>query len=213
MRFPPIFDSFLVPKWPTFKEFWDFPWPKTRHHGLKRGSKHLFEHPKWSRKNVEKIISFAPGTLVDPPLAPAVRGLGCPPAVRSDNWSGCLGVSLSDSKGGKPPKVVGCGCPQNRILSQVAEDTVRAWFWGVGVHCADFGAFWRLFGPFLGHFVELKGTRGLFDVVKSSRTFPFVWAFCPESVLLWAKSHCFWPKSAQIWEGTPRLGATGEVLA
>ena len=33
-----------------------------------------------------------------------------------------------------------------------------------------FGAFWRLFGPFLGHIVELKGTRELFDTVKSSRT-------------------------------------------
>ena len=33
-----------------------------------------------------------------------------------------------------------------------------------------FGAFWHLFGPFLGHIVELKGTRGLFDTVKSDRT-------------------------------------------
>ena len=41
---------------------------------------------------------------------------------------------------------------------------------GVGAHCADFGAFWRLFGPFLGHIVELKGTRGLLDMVKSSCT-------------------------------------------
>ena len=34
----------------------------------------------------------------------------------------------------------------------------------------SFWAFWRLFGPFLGHIVELKGTRGRFDTVKSSRT-------------------------------------------
>ena len=40
----------------------------------------------------------------------------------------------------------------------------------VGAHGADFGAFWRLFGPFLGHIVELKGTRGLSDTMKSSRT-------------------------------------------
>ena len=67
----------------------------------------------------------------------------------------------------------GCGwtrCPRNRILSHVAQDTVRAWFRGVGAYCAVFGAFWHLFGPFLGHIVELKGTRGLFDTVKSSRT-------------------------------------------
>ena len=42
---------------------------------------------------------------------------------------------------------------------------------GVLVRIAQvFGAFWRLFGPFLGHIVELKSTRDLFDTVKSSRT-------------------------------------------
>ena len=67
----------------------------------------------------------------------------------------------------------GCGwtrCPRNRILSHVAQDMARAWFRGVGAHCAHFGAFWRLLGPFLGHIVELKGPRGLFDTLKSSRT-------------------------------------------
>ena len=33
----PLSDPFLVPKQPIFKAFWDFPWPKTRHHGLKMG--------------------------------------------------------------------------------------------------------------------------------------------------------------------------------
>ena len=109
---------------------------------------------------------------MDPPLAPAVRGPGCPPAVPSDHYYGCLGVRLGDSKGWKPQKVGVCGwtrCPRNRILSHVAQDTARDWFRDVGAHCADFGAFWRLFGPFLGHIVELKGTTGLFDTVKSSR--------------------------------------------
>ena len=32
-----VFDPFLVPKRPIFKPFWDFPWPKTRHHGLQMG--------------------------------------------------------------------------------------------------------------------------------------------------------------------------------
>ena len=35
MRFSTIFDPFLVPKRPLFKVFRVFPWPKTRHHGLK----------------------------------------------------------------------------------------------------------------------------------------------------------------------------------
>ena len=33
-----------------------------------------------------------------------------------------------------------------------------------------FWGFWRLFGPFLAHIVELERTRGLFDTVKSSPT-------------------------------------------
>ena len=110
---------------------------------------------------------------MDLPLAPTVRGPGCPPAPPSDHWYGGLGVSLGDSEAWKPQKVGGCGwtrCPRNYVLSHVAQDMARAWFRGVDAHCADFGDFWRLFGPFLGHIVELKGTRGLFDTVKSSRT-------------------------------------------
>ena len=34
-RFSPIFDPFLVPNRPVFKALLDFPWPKTRDHGLK----------------------------------------------------------------------------------------------------------------------------------------------------------------------------------
>ena len=96
-----------------------------RHHRLKMGQKHLFDHPEWSKitfgpfltdfcsgpfsthfgifgaqkrattgskqaentclsipsglgTTLEKMIFFALGTLVDPPLAPAVRGPGCP---------------------------------------------------------------------------------------------------------------------------------------
>ena len=79
---------------------------------------------------------------------------------------------------------------------------------GVLVRIAQvFGASWRLFGPFLGHIVELKDTRELFDTVKSSGTwmwslFSFVWMFRPGLGLFWAKNGCFWPKSAQIGEGT-----------
>ena len=42
---------------------------------------------------------------------------------------------------------------------------------GVLVHIAQFfGAFWRLFGPFLGHIVELEGTEGPLVTRKSSGT-------------------------------------------
>ena len=37
LRFGPIFDPFLVPKWPIFKTFWQFRRAKTGHHELKTG--------------------------------------------------------------------------------------------------------------------------------------------------------------------------------
>ena len=149
----------------------------SRHFGIFRGPKRVNMGSKWAKNTClsipsglgttfEKMIFFGPGTLMDSPLAPAVRGPGCPPAPPSDHWYRGLGGSLGDSEAWKPQKVGGCGwtrCPRNSDLSHVAQDTALSWFRGVGVHCADFGAFWRLFGPFLGHIVESKGNTGLFD--------------------------------------------------
>ena len=42
--------------------------------------------PNGLRTTLEKMIFFAPGTPVDPPLAPAVCRPGCPPAPPSDHW-------------------------------------------------------------------------------------------------------------------------------
>ena len=158
--------------------------PFSRHFAILHGPKRVTTGSKRAKNTclsilsglgttLEKMIFFALGTLVDPPLAPTVRGPGCPPAAPSDHLYGGLGGSLGDSEAWKPQKVGGCGwtrCPRNHILSQVAQDTASSWFRGVGAHCADFGAFWRLFGPFLGHIVELGGNKELLVTVKSSRT-------------------------------------------
>ena len=76
--FSPIFDALLVPKRPIFKVFWDFPWPKTRHHGLKTAQKHLFEHPKWSRNNFGKNHFFRPGDPGGPTFGPHCAWAGRP---------------------------------------------------------------------------------------------------------------------------------------
>ena len=172
-----VFDPFLTHFWcqngPFSRHFGIFHGPKRATTGSKRPKNTCLSIPSGLGTTLEKMIFSAPGTLVDPPLAPTVHGLGCPPAAPSDHWYGGPGGSLGDSEAWKPQKVGGCGwtrCPRNLILGHIAQDTARAWFRGVGAHCADFGAFWRLFGPFLGHIVELKGTRGLFDTAKSSRT-------------------------------------------
>ena len=163
------------------------------------------------------MIFFAPGTLVDPPLAPTVRGPGCPPAPPSDHWYGGLSGSVGDSEAWKPQKVGACGwtrCPRNSDLSHVIQDTPCAWFRGVGAHCADF---WGFLAPFWAVSRTYRGVRGhqrslghekVKLHVECSSRLPSFGCFEPLLGLFWAKNGCFWPKSAQIWEGTSRLGAT-----
>ena len=108
-----VFDPFLT-------HFWSQDSPFSRHFGILHGPKHITMASKWAkttclsipcglRTTLEKMIFFAPGTLVDPPLASAVRGPGCPLAPPSDYWYGGLGVSLGDAEAWKPQKVGGCG--------------------------------------------------------------------------------------------------------
>ena len=157
------------------------------------------------------MIFFAPGALVDPPLG----GPSCPPAAPSDHWYGRLGPSLGDSQAWKQQNVGACRWityPRNRPLRHVAQDTALAWFRGVGAHCADFGAFWRLFGPFRGHIVELKGTRGLFDTMKSSRTCHVATVSLRLGVLPWFGGH-FGPKKAVFGHKMRSFGRAPPDLA
>ena len=132
-----------------------------------------------------------------PPLAPAVRRLGCPLAPPSDHWYGGLGGLLGDSDAWKPQKVGVCGwttCPRNSDLSNVAQDTVRSWFRGVGAHCAGF---WGFLAPFWAVSRTYRGVRrqqralGHGEVKPhvqcSSRLPSFDWVLGP----FWAKKGCF----------------------
>ena len=214
-----VFDPFLTHFWsqngPFSRHFGIFSGLKCATTGSKRAKNVCLSIPSGLGTTLEKMIFFAPGTLVDPPLAPTVRGPGCPPATPSDHWYGFLGGSLGFSEAWKPQKVGGCRwtrCPRNSDLSHVAQDTPHAWFRGVGAHCADFGAFWRLFGPFLGHIVELKGTRVLFDTVKSSRT----WNVAAVSVRLGVSAGfggCFGRKMAGFGPKLHRFGRAPPDLA
>ena len=96
---------------------------------------------------------------------------------------------------------------------------------GVVVRVAQvFGAFWRLFGLFLGHIGELKGTRELFDTVKYSRTCSVLTVSLRLGVSpgFWGcfgrKMAVFGPKLRQFGRAPPDLApppraATGEFLA
>ena len=162
------------------------------------------------------MIFFAPGTLVDPPLAPTVRGPGCPPGPPSDHRYGCLGVSLGESEAWKPQKVGGYGwtrCPQNSVLSHVAQDTARSWFWACLTRTMHIQAIFSPFWAVLGHIVELEDNKGLFVTRKSRRTWCVATVSLRLAVLtrfqgrLRPKKSCFGAQNVQFWKGTSRLGA------
>ena len=138
-----------------------------------------------------------------------------------------LGGSLGDSEAWKPQNVGvvgGLGALGIRLLSHVAQDTARAWFWGAGAHRADFGAFWRLFGPFLGHIEELKGTRGLSDTGRASRTWnvatiplrlgvlPGFWGYFGRKMAVFGRKLRRFGRAPPDLAPTPRA-ATGGFLA
>ena len=119
-----VFDLFLTHCWsqngPFSRHFGIFHGPKRATMGSKRPKNTCLSIPSGLGTTLEKIIYFALGTLVDPPLAPTVRGLAGPPAAPSDHWYGSLRVSLGNSTAWKPQKVGGCGwtrCPRNSGLS------------------------------------------------------------------------------------------------
>ena len=101
-----VFHPFLTHCWsqngPFSRHFGIFHGPKRATTGSKRPKNTCLSIPSRLGTTLEKMIFFAPGTLVDPPLAPTVRGLAGPPAAPSDRWYGGLRVSLGDSEAWKP---------------------------------------------------------------------------------------------------------------
>ena len=147
------------------------------------------------------------------PLAPAVRGLRCPPAPPSDHWyEGLVGL-LGDSEAWKPQQVGGCGwtrCPRNSDLSHAAQDTARSWGWG----CFDTIA--HIQAIFLAVSRTYRGVRrqeralchGAIEAhVQCSNHFPSFGCFDWVSGRFWAKKGHFGAQSTQFLEGTSRLGA------
>ena len=159
-----VFHPFLTHFWsqngPFSRHFGIFRDPKRATTGSKRPKNTCLSIPSGLGTTLEKMIFFAPGTLVDPPLAPTVRGPGCPPAAPSDHWYGGLSGSLGDYEAWKPQKVGACGgtrCPPNLDLSHLTQDTPCAWFRGGGAHCAGF---WGFLAPFWAVSRTYRGIEG-----------------------------------------------------
>ena len=96
-----FFDPFLSHFWsqngPFSRHFGIFRGPKRATTGSKRANNTCLSIPSGLGTTLKKIIFFAPGTPVDPPLAPTMRGLGCRLTPPSDHWYGGLGVSLGNA--------------------------------------------------------------------------------------------------------------------
>ena len=154
------FHLFVHPQWCTMthgKTFGTFHGPKRVTRGSKRPKNTRLSIPNGLGITLKRIIFFATGTPVDPPLAPAVRGLWCPPTPPSDHQYKGLGVSLGDSEAWQPQKVGGCGwnrCPRTRVSSHVAQDTAGSWFRARLTQIthlrAIFGHFWAVSWTYRG---------------------------------------------------------------
>ena len=97
-----VFDPFLTHcpsrNGPFSRHFGIFHGPKRATTGSKRPKNTCLSIPICLGTTLEKRIFFALGTLVDPPLAPTVRGLAGPPAAPSDHCYRGLRGSLGDSE-------------------------------------------------------------------------------------------------------------------
>ena len=84
-----VFDPFLTHYWsqngPFSRHVGIFHGPNRVTTGSKRAKNTCLSIPNGLRTTLEKIIFFAPGTVVDPPLAPTVRGPSCPAAPPSEH--------------------------------------------------------------------------------------------------------------------------------
>ena len=131
--FAPFLTHFWSPNGPFLKHFGMFHRIKHVTAGSKRAKNICLRSLNGLGTTLEKMNFFAPGPLLDPVLAPTVRGPCCPVAPPSHHWYGSVGVLVGDSEAWKPQKVEGCGwtrCRWNCELSHVAQDNARSWFRG-----------------------------------------------------------------------------------
>ena len=200
-----VFDPFLTHCWsqngPFSRHFGIFHGPKRATTGSKRPKNTCLSIPSGLGTPLERIIFFALGTLVDPPLAPTV-GL---PALRLhqvttgtgvyvSRWAivrlgnhkkwgvaGGLGALIFEPRSPRygPFLVSGCWCTLRR-------------FWGF---LAPFWAVSRTYRGVRGHLRSLGHEKVKPHVQRSSRL-PSFGCFEPLLGLFWAKNGCFWPQTA-----------------
>ena len=191
-------NAFLTHFGPFSRDFGLFDGTSSVTTGSQRAKSTCLSIPSGLGINLEKMLFFALGTLVDQPLAPTVHGGSCPLAPQNDYWYGGLGVSLAVQDAWTPRRVASCGwtsCPQNSDLSLVAQHTARAWFWAC-----------------LTQTVHIQATSGPFCAICGARGLERVGHFeCVPGALLDQK-RLFWGTKCAVLGGQlptwrPRPGA------
>ena len=94
--FDPFFSHFGSQNCPFSRHFGIFRGPERITTSSKRAKNTCLSIPSGLQTTLEKIFFFALETLVEPPMAPMVRGPSCPMAPPHDHWYGGLGVSLGE---------------------------------------------------------------------------------------------------------------------
>ena len=214
--FDPYWTHFLSPNSRFSRHFGILHGPKGVTTSSKRAKNTCLSIQSGLRTTLQTISFFAPGTLVDPLLAPAMRGLGCPPAPASDHWYGGRGVSLGESEAWKPQIVGGCGwsrCPRKSVLSHVAQDTARSWFRACLTQTthiqAIFGHFWAVSQTYR----QGRGQQKVLITGQSRRMWSVATVCLRLAVLTWfrgcswAKIGCLGAQNAQLCGGTSSIGA------
>ena len=132
-----------------------------------------------------------------------------------------------ESEARKPQKMGGCGwttCPENSLVSHVAQYTARVCFWACFTQITDieatFNHFWAVSRTCRGARGQQRAlVHGAIEahVVCRNRLPSFG---CSNWVLgpFWAKNSCFEAQNASFWGASPDLappprGATGECFA
>ena len=153
-----VFDPFWTHFWsqngPFSRHFGMFHGPKRATTGSKRPKNTCLGIPRGPGTTLEKMIFFAPGTRVDPPVAPAMRGPGCPPAPPSDHWYRGLGGLLGDCETWKPQKVGGCGWTRQNT-ARMTHPSVPKGTQNFTCFCPIVAHFQGILGFSMGHNADL----------------------------------------------------------
>ena len=154
--FDPFLTRFASQKGPFSRHFGIFGGLKRATGGSKQAKTTCFGIPRGLGATLVTAIFLPRVDPMDPFWHPPVWVATCRLPQHNGLCYRGLGARLRDFEGWKRQKVGGCGwtrCPQDRVLSHVAQDMPRSWF---RAGCGQFAQILGLFVAFWGHFSDIS---------------------------------------------------------